>query len=109
VEIDKTTAEQLRPEMTTHVKIKISDRKNVLTVKNGAIKFEAGEQVVYKVIDKKTNKVERQLVQTGIKGEDRTEVLSGLKENDVVAVRIILPPGFAQKKPVSEKRLKRTP
>jgi multidrug resistance efflux pump len=109
VEIDRITAEQLRPEMTTHVKIKISDRKNVLTVKNGAIKFEAGEQVVYKVVDKKTNKVERQLVQTGIKGDDRTEILSGLKENDVVAVRIILPPGFAQKKPVSEKRLKRTP
>ncbi len=101
-------AKLLRPEMTTHVKIKISEKKNILTVKNGAIKFESGEQVVYKVIDKAKNKVERIPVKVGIRGENRSEILSGLKEGDEVAVKIILPPDFSKKKQTNPKRVGRS-
>ncbi|MEF3254223.1 MAG: efflux RND transporter periplasmic adaptor subunit [Deferribacterales bacterium] len=107
VDIPKDDAMLLRPEMTTHVKIRTSEKKDILTVKNGAIKFEGGKQVVYKVIDKNKNIVERQVVKIGIRGENRSEILSGLKENEEVAVKIILPPDFAPKKNISEKRVKR--
>jgi multidrug resistance efflux pump len=105
VPISLEDAKFLRPEMTTHVRIKTSERKNVLTVKNGAIKFESGEQVVYKIIDKTQNKVERVLVKVGVKGENRSEIIDGLKEGDEVAVKIVLPPDFSKKKKVSAKRV----
>lgn len=108
VPISLEDAKFLRPEMTTHVKIKVSEKKNVLTVKNGAIKFEAGEQVVYKVIDRTKNKVERISVKVGIRGENRSEILSGLKEGDEVAVKIILPPDFSGKKQVSQKKISKS-
>ena len=79
-----------------------------MTVKNGAIKFEAGEQVVYKVIDRSKNKVERISVKVGIRGENRSEILSGLKEGDEVAVKIILPPDFSGKKQVSQKKISKS-
>ncbi|MCX8084622.1 MAG: efflux RND transporter periplasmic adaptor subunit [Calditerrivibrio sp.] len=107
VPISKEDAKLLRPEMTTHVKIKASEKKDVLTVKNGAIKFESGEQVVYRVISKEENKVDRVSIKVGVRGEERTEVLSGLKEGDEVAVKIILPPDFAKKKQPNVKRATR--
>ncbi|MCA1926905.1 MAG: efflux RND transporter periplasmic adaptor subunit [Calditerrivibrio sp.] len=107
VGIEKKDAELLKPEMTTHVKIRTSERKGVLSVKNGAIKFESGEQVVYRVTDKKNNMVERQVVKVGVKGEERSEIITGLNENDEVAVKIILPPDFSKRKDVSQKNIKK--
>lgn len=107
VDIDKKDAEMLRPEMTTHVKIRTSEKKNVLTVKNGAIKFESGEQVVYRVLDKNNNKIERQIIKIGVRGDERTEVISGLEKGEEVAVKIILPPDFSKRKGVSEKKIKK--
>jgi multidrug efflux pump subunit AcrA (membrane-fusion protein) len=89
VKITKEDAAFLRPEMTTHIKIIFDNKTDILTVPNAAIKFEKGEQIAYKVIEPQT--VEKVILQTGIRGEDKTEILSGAQEGDTLATKIILP------------------
>ncbi len=89
VRVSKEDSAFLRPEMTTHIKI-ITDRKeNILVAPNAAIKFELGKQVAYRVVG--PNKVEKVDVKTGIRGEDMTEIVSGLSEGDVLATKLVLP------------------
>ncbi|MBF0476130.1 MAG: efflux RND transporter periplasmic adaptor subunit [Deltaproteobacteria bacterium] len=89
VKVTREDAAFLRPEMTTYVKV-IYDRKpSILTVPNAAVKFEKGKQIAYKVIG--PNKVEKIQLLTGIRGEDRTEIISGLKAGDELATKLILP------------------
>jgi len=89
VKVSKEDTTFLRPEMTTHIKIIADEKKNVLTAPNAAIKFEKGQQIVYKIIGPK--KIEKIEVKVGIRGEEKTEVLSGLKEADELATKILLP------------------
>ncbi|MFP5212926.1 MAG: efflux RND transporter periplasmic adaptor subunit [Acidobacteriota bacterium] len=93
----KEDATLLKTEMTTHANIIFEEKKNVLTVPNAAVKFEEGKQVTYKVLGE--GKVEKQEVRIGTRGENRTEVISGLTEGDVVATRLILPVGGNPGKP----------
>lgn len=79
----------LRPEMTTHVKIISDEKKNILTAPNAAVKFEKGKQIVYKVTGQ--NMVSKTEIKTGIRGEDKTEILSGVNEGDVLATKLIIP------------------
>jgi len=79
----------LKPEMTTHVRIITEEKSNILTAPNAAVKFERGKQVVYRVTEK--NKVEKLGVKIGIRGEDKTQILSGVNEGDVLATKIVLP------------------
>jgi len=89
VKITKEDASFLRPEMTTHIKIIFDEKTDILTVPNAAIKFEKGEQIAYKVIEHQTP--EKVTLKTGLRGEDKTEILSGVKEGDTLATKIILP------------------
>jgi multidrug efflux pump subunit AcrA (membrane-fusion protein) len=89
VKVLKDDTRFLKPEMTTHVKIIIEEKKNILTVSNAAIKFEKGKQVAYKVIG--PDKLEKVELKIGIRGEENTEIISGLKEGDTVATKLILP------------------
>lgn len=89
MKISPEDAAFLKPEMTTHVRIITEEKKDILTAPNAAVKFERGRQVVYKVTGK--NKVEKLNVKIGIRGEDKTEILSGANDGDVVATKIILP------------------
>lgn len=79
----------LKPEMTTHIKIIVSEKQNILTVPNAAVKFEKGKQVAYKVIN--PDSVQQVEIRTGVRGEDNTEIISGVSEGDVVATKVILP------------------
>jgi len=90
VKIKDDIAVFLKPEMTTHIKIIFDEKTNILTAPNAAIKFEKGEQIAYKVIGPET--VEKVTLKTGIRGEDKTEILSGAQEGDKLATKIILPP-----------------
>jgi multidrug efflux pump subunit AcrA (membrane-fusion protein) len=89
VKISKEDADFLRPEMTTHIKIIFDDKNNILTAPNAAIKFEKGTQIAYKVIE--PGNVQKVTLETGLRGEDMTEILSGVKEGDVLATKIKLP------------------
>jgi HlyD family secretion protein/macrolide-specific efflux system membrane fusion protein len=77
--------ELLRPEMTTHNKIIAGVRKNVLVVPNAAVKWKEGHYVVYKVVGKKVVEVP---VKVGWSDDAYTEILSGLKEGDKVALGV---------------------
>jgi len=89
MKIPPEDAAYLKPEMTTHVRIITEEKKDILTAPNAAVKFERGRQVAYKVTGK--NRVEKLTLKIGIRGEDRTEILSGASEGDVLATKIILP------------------
>ncbi len=89
VKINRNDASYLKPEMTTHVKIVFDERQNVLTIPNAAVKFEKGKQVVYRVTGK--DKIDKIEIKTGIRGEEKSELISGLNENDIVATKLIIP------------------
>ncbi len=89
VQVTAEDAEVLKPEMTTHVRVIHEQKDSVLTAPNAALKFEEGKQVAYVVIGE--HKVAKAVVQSGVRGEDRTEIISGVKEGDEVATKIILP------------------
>lgn len=80
----------LRPEMTTHVKIITTEKTGVLTVPNAAVKFEKGSQVAYRTV-KGPKKVEKVELKLGIRGEERTEILSDVPEGTELATKLVLP------------------
>ncbi|MEO5356262.1 MAG: efflux RND transporter periplasmic adaptor subunit [Nitrospirae bacterium YQR-1] len=88
VTLPKEVAALLRPEMTTHVKVLTETKQNVLTVPNGAVKYEDGKHLVYLV--KGSGGIEKANVKIGIRGQQRTEILSGIGEGAVVASKIII-------------------
>lgn len=89
VKVSAEDAVFLRPEMTANVKIIFEEKSGIITVPNSAVKFEKGKQVAYKVTA--PNAVERVELKIGLRGEDRTEVISGIKEGDELATKLILP------------------
>ena len=89
VKVKKEDAIFLKPEMTTHVKIIFDEKKDILLVPNAAIKYEKGRQITYKVVSQ--DKVERLELEIGIRGEEKTEIIKGLNEGDVIATKLIMP------------------
>jgi multidrug efflux pump subunit AcrA (membrane-fusion protein) len=89
VKVSKEDALFLKPEMTTHVKIIFAKKDNLLAAPNAAVKFEKGKQIAYKVLG--PHEVQKVEIQTGIRGEEKTEIISGVKEGDVLATKLILP------------------
>lgn len=87
VKIDPTDTVFLRPEMTTHVRIIVEDKKDVLVVPNNAIRFEEGKNVVYVG---GTEKSQRREVTPGIRDEQFTEIVSGLNEGDAIVIPAIV-------------------
>lgn len=90
VKVSVENARHLRPEMTTHVKIVTTEKTGVLTVPNAAVKFEKGRQIAYRAA-KGSNRVEKVEIQLGIRGEERTEILSGIPEGTELATKLVLP------------------
>lgn len=78
-----------KPEMTTYSKIIIKEKKNILSIPNAAIKFEKGRQIGYRVLP--GNKTEKVYLKTGIRGEEKSEILSGVAKGDILATKLILP------------------
>jgi len=93
VKIDPADALTLKPEMTSHVKIIIEEKKNVLVVPNGAVRFEDRKNVVYV---RSAGKMTRQEVVPGVRDQHYTEIISGLSEGQEVIVPSVAP---AAKKP----------
>ena len=89
VRVSKEDSSFLKPEMTTHSKIIFSEQQNILIAPNASVKFEKGKQVVYKITG--PDKVQQMEVRTGIRGEDNTEIISGVSEGDMLATKLILP------------------
>ncbi len=85
VYIGSDDASYLKPEMTTHVKIMSETRKSVLLVPNRGVRFEKGKNVVQRPGSDPKKPLSVQ-VQTGIRDNRNTEIVSGLNENDTILV-----------------------
>lgn len=70
--------------LNVDVEIITEEKEDVLVVPNDFIYKENGEQFVYRVTG--GNNIEKIRVETGISGLNYTEILSGLKEGDKVAI-----------------------
>jgi RND family efflux transporter MFP subunit len=71
----------LRPEMTAHVRIVVEERDAVLTAPRATIKRVVGRQ--YVVVQRGGQWVEQD-IQTGWRSESSVELLSGVREGDVL-------------------------
>lgn len=74
---------RLKPDMTANVTVALDERENVLAIPDRALRREGGKTVVH-VLDGATER--SQPVKVGIRGGGYTEVLSGLREGDRVAM-----------------------
>jgi HlyD family secretion protein len=80
-------SDQIKPGMTADVDITVDEAKNVLSVPNAAIKPYQGKKAV-QVLDKKTKQLKYIPVTVGIKGEARTQVISGVSEGQEVITAV---------------------
>lgn len=90
VRLDPRDAATLRPEMTTQCRIVAQEKHRVLVIPNSAIKWVDNQQAVFRVENGKPEWVSPEL---GLAGQNTTEVISGLKEGQIVATQIVLPVG----------------
>ncbi|MEZ0575248.1 efflux RND transporter periplasmic adaptor subunit [Halodesulfovibrio aestuarii] len=89
VPLSPETAIQLRPEMTTQCSIITKEIDSVLVVPNDAIKWVDGKKYIY-IVDE-NDRATPVSPELGVMGENNTEIVSGIKEGDRVATRIIIP------------------
>lgn len=75
----------LKPTMTARVSVHIGERKNVLIVPTLAIKDNRGQRFV-QLLKNGQSQPEAVKVTTGLRGEDRIEVISGLKQGDTIVL-----------------------
>lgn len=90
VTVDREQALALRPEMTTQCRIGVESRENVLTVPNQALKWVGGRQTVFVVDAGQPGGVRRVEPKLGLPGLEKSEVLEGLAEGELVATQIVL-------------------
>jgi HlyD family secretion protein len=98
VKIDPKDTAFLRPEMTTHVRIIVEEKKDVLVVPNNAVRFEEGKTVVY---FKTKDKTEPRQVTPGVRDDRFTEIITGLKEGETIVIPTVVkkPPQSASPGP----------
>lgn len=75
----------LKPQMTTNVEIVAAEKDKVLTIPNDALSRKKGEKLV--TIQKADGTTEDRTVEVGVVAGDKTEIISGLNEGDVVVLR----------------------
>ncbi|MGL1861132.1 MAG: efflux RND transporter periplasmic adaptor subunit [Pseudodesulfovibrio sp.] len=97
VKITAEEAQWLRPEMTTQCKIIVETKTDIIAVPNTALKWVANRQVCF-VIDDPKEEPREVSPELGLVGLEKSEVLSGLKEGDVVATQLVLPGSKVKKK-----------
>ena len=78
---------ELLPNTNVNVRINLKERSNVLSVTRGAVETENSQRYVFVVQDGVgQSRLERRLIQVGIADATNYEVVSGLREGEVVAL-----------------------
>ncbi len=78
---------ELLPNTNVNVRINLKERLNVLSVTRGAVETENSQRYVFVVQDGVgQSRLERRLIQVGIADATNYEVVSGLREGEVVAL-----------------------
>jgi RND family efflux transporter MFP subunit len=81
LEFDRSADFTLRPEMTAHVRIVVAERDAVLTAPRAAIKRRTGRQ--YVLLQRDGEWIEQD-VRTGWRSDTTVELLSGVREGDIL-------------------------
>jgi len=97
LDIEKKKAAKLRPEMTANVVVTTGTRKNVLTLPKEAVKREGKKTFVVMQVN---GELEDKPIELGWRDSGRIEVVSGLKEGDLIGI---------PNKPLKKKRRGRRP
>ncbi len=71
----------LRPEMTAHVRLRLDERKGILTAPRNALRQENGRQFVMVM---RGDSWVQQAVRIGWRTDQKTEIVEGVKEGDVL-------------------------
>jgi macrolide-specific efflux system membrane fusion protein len=71
----------LRPEMTAHVRLRLDERKGILTAPRNALRQENGRQFVMVM---RGDEWVQQPVRIGWRTDQKTEIVDGVKEGDVL-------------------------
>ncbi len=87
--------EQVKPGMTANVTILTAEKKDVLYAPTRAIRETAGVKFIRVLVN---NKAEDRTVEVGLRGDEgKTEILSGMKKEDVVIVGELTAQEYAAK------------
>lgn len=79
---------ELKAQMTANAEILLDEHKNVLTVPENAVIYDAQKKASVEIPDKKQKEGKRKLpITVGLSNGSITEVLSGLKEGDQVVLQ----------------------
>jgi multidrug efflux pump subunit AcrA (membrane-fusion protein) len=86
INIDESAAASLRPGMSASAAVTVDELDGVLVVPNWAVRLnrETGEAFV--LIRRPDGTIEEVVVETGLRNEQLSEVISGLSEGDVVVL-----------------------
>lgn len=78
---------ELLPNTNVNVRINLKERLNVLSVTRGAVETENSQRYVFVVRDSVgQSRLEKRLIQVGIADATNYEIVSGLREGEVVAI-----------------------
>lgn len=92
IELDRAQTAGLYGGLTAQAEILVDDRADVLLVPNGALSGKSGEYYVRVLKDQKTNTIEQRLVKIGVQSRTQTEIVSGLKEGELVLLDKVATP-----------------
>jgi HlyD family secretion protein len=92
----KDVSARLRPGMNATCEFLTGERRNVLNVPADAVKDENGKATVTLIKDPRQplwneHNQEKRAVQTGMHGDDATEIIGGLQEGETVVTKIVQP------------------
>jgi membrane fusion protein (multidrug efflux system) len=76
---------KIRPGLFAHIDLGVSERLGVIVVPDDAVVQRADGAVVFRL--KGSDRVERRLVETGVRIDGHVEISSGLSPDDVVVIR----------------------
>lgn len=79
--------ERIKPGMTANVDIEVDKAENVLSVPNSAVKPYKGGRAV-RVENQKTKEIEYIPVEVGIKGDERTQIMKGIREGQEIIISL---------------------
>lgn len=80
---------ELLPNINVNVSVHVRERKNVLVIPRGAVRFEGTHRFVFLVVDgllPKSSRLQKREVKLGIASPTSFEVLDGLREGETVAL-----------------------
>lgn len=86
INIDESQAANLRPGMSASASITVDELDNVLVVPNWAVRLNRDTGEAFVLIRHADGTIEEVVVETGLRNEQFSEVLSGLSEGDVVVL-----------------------